>query len=83
MVNDKASLSQESNTRGEDVDFKTIKAEQNELRERLVQICIDQELSIFKLAIMLKIPYATMRRFMMGTGLHYANLIKVHKFLNP
>lgn len=65
------------------MDIIKLKTEQDTLRQQLITMMTEKEISIHKLAELIHLPYQTVRRFINGYNLNFASLIKVHKSLNP
>ena len=63
------------------MDLKTLKNEQQLLREDLLKTYADQRISILELSKHIKIAYTPIRSFLLGSNLGYANLLKVHHWL--
>jgi hypothetical protein len=61
--------------------LRELKNEQNQLRIKLFEAYKDRGQSILSTAKDIKIPYTSLRSFMMGNNVSYLNLLKIKKWL--
>ena len=61
--------------------LRELKEEQQQLRDELIEICKDEQVSMLRLSKIIGLPYTTLRQFMMGYGIAMKNIWKIKDWL--